>query len=772
MTARRRTRRPLLLTTLAVAVLAALFGLAAATARGASQAAPAEALPAAGQGATIVWDAWGIPHVRAADAESLFYAYGWAQAHNHPELLLRNFGGARARGAEYWGEDHLADDRWYRQVELPEWTESAYAGLDPEMRGWIDAFAAGAQAYYRQHPDAASPEAARVLPISGRDVMANAGAVGLRFSSARQAAKRWLEAQGGEGGSPHRSAGLANGRPGRGHDAPALRPASISLGSNAWAVGPTKSEDGHAMLLANPHLPWPGIGADDLTWMEAQLTAPGIDVYGASLVGMPVINIGFTSRLGWTHTVNTQDTEDLYELTLGKAPDGSTGYLYDGEVRPFEEHRTVEIAVRTAGGGRRTEKLDLLRSVQGPVIARAGGKALALRRVQDVTGGLGQAFRQWWEMARAHDLAGFEKALERQAVVGQNVTYADADGHIAYFYGAATPKRPSGDAAFWRGVVPGDRSDLVWTEVLPFDRVPRVVDPPSGWVQNANDPPWDATWPPALDPKSFPPYMAPVELPLRPQRSIEMLRESGTLGFEELIRLKHSTRMGLADRVLPELLDAVGAASGGDSQAEARKAARILTAWNRRADSDSRGAVLFDAWARRLHLLDSSGKGFARPWSAADPLATPDGLADPAGAVTALAAAAREVEAAHGRADVTWGEVHRLRLGGFDLPGNGASGALGVFRVAFWSPPGEDGTETAVGGDSFVAAVDFGRPLRAFALIAYGNSTRQGSPHRGDQAGLFASEQLRPVWYTPEEVAAHAVERTEGLHPGSAPAPR
>ena len=177
-----------------------------------------------------------------------------------------------------------------------------------------------------------------------------------------------------------------------------------------------------------------------------------------------------------------------------------------------------------------------------------------------------------------------------------------------------------------------------------------------------------------------------------------------------------------------------------------------------------------DAWARRLHLLGSSGKGFARPWSADDPLATPDGLADPAGAVAALAAAAREVEAAHGRADVSWGEVHRLRVGGLDLPGNGASGALGVFRVAFWSPPGKDGTETALGGDSFVAAVDFGRPLRAFALIAYGNASRPGSPHRGDQAGLFASEQLRPVWFTPEEVAAHTVRRTEDLRAESAPA--
>lgn len=748
---RPRARRPLLLASLAVALSAAALALAAAPPRAGAPAEGPDAPPAAGESARILWDAWGIPHVQAPDAESLFYAYGWAQAHNHPEILLRNLGEARARGAEYWGEDHLDDDRWYRQVELPEWTETAYAGLDAEMRGWVDAFAAGAQAYYRQHPDAVSAATARALPISGRDVVANAGAVGLRFSSAREASRRWVQEQGaGEGGTP------------RAAHAGVPRPAS-----NAWAVGPAKSEDGHAMLLANPHLPWPGVGADDLTWMEAQLTAPGIDVYGASLVGMPVINIGFTSRLGWTHTVNTQDTEDLYELTLSRTADGSPGYLYDGKVRPFEGRRTVRLAVREKGGGRRSEELELLRSVQGPVIARAGGKALALRRVQDVTGGLGEAFRQWWEMARAQNLAAFERALERQAVVGQNVTYADADGHVAYFYGAATPDRPSGDVDFWSGVVPGDRSDLLWTGVLAFDRVPRVVDPPSGWVQNANDPPWDSTWPPALDPESFPPFMAPMGLALRPQRSIELLRDHGTIGFEELIRLKHSTRMGLADRVLPELLEAVRARPDEASDA-VKKAAEVLAAWDRRADSDSRGAVLFAEWARRAGLLGggpTSKGGFARPWRADDPLATPDGLADPAAAVAALGAAAEAVAKDHGRADVTWGEVHRLRLGGLDLPANGAPGALGVFRVAYYAGPAEDGTSTAVGGDSFVAAVDFGKPLRAFALIPYGNATRDGSPHRADQAGLFASEQLRPVWLTPEEVAAHTVERTEGLRP-------
>jgi acyl-homoserine-lactone acylase len=129
--------------------------------------------------------------------------------------------------------------------------------------------------------------------------------------------------------------------------------------------------------------------------------------------------------------------------------------------------------------------------------------------------------------------------------------------------------------------------------------------------------------------------------------------------------------------------------------------------------------------------------------------------------VAALAAAARRIEESHGALDVAWGDVHRLRRDGIDLPGNGGPGALGVFRTVGYDSAG-GGRFVATGGDSFVAAVEFGTPLRAMALVGYGNWSQQGSPHRTDQLSLFARKELRRVWITRQEVEAH-LERREQL---------
>ena len=145
---------------------------------------------------------------------------------------------------------------------------------------------------------------------------------------------------------------------------------------------------------------------------------------------------------------------------------------------------------------------------------------------------------------------------------------------------------------------------------------------------------------------------------------------------------------------------------------------------------------------------------FAIPWDQNSPLATPDGLANPASAVAALEVAATQVEAAYGRLDVPWGNVFRLRVGDLDLPANGGVGKLGIFRM-LWFTPSEDQRFEVAGGDSYVAAIEFSNPVRAMALISYGNSTQPGLLNQGEQLKLFASKQLRPIWRSRQEIEAH-----------------
>ena len=240
----------------------------------------------------------------------------------------------------------------------------------------------------------------------------------------------------------------------------------------------------------------------------------------------------------------------------------------------------------------------------------------------------------------------------------------------------------------------------------------------------------------------------------RPQRSVRMLMADSSISLEEMIAYKHSTRSELADRVLDDLLAAVRTRGGP----AAKRGAEVLASWDHNMDAESRGAVLFSAWVTEFTRRGGNGP-FAVPWNAASPLTTPDGLANADTAVAALQVASTAVEAAFGRVDVAWGEVYRLRRDSVDLPANGAPDEAGVFR-ATWFGQAADRRYVAVGGDSYVAAVEFSRPIRARALLSYGNASQPGSRHRTDQLHLYARKELRPVWRTRAEIEAHLEQRT------------
>ncbi|HET9275120.1 MAG TPA: penicillin acylase family protein, partial [Gemmatimonadales bacterium] len=233
------------------------------------------------------------------------------------------------------------------------------------------------------------------------------------------------------------------------------------------------------------------------------------------------------------------------------------------------------------------------------------------------------------------------------------------------------------------------------------------------------------------------------------------------LSLEEVVRLKHSYRMLLADRVKPDLLAALRRA--GDTALAPGIA--VLEGWDNTAAPDSRGGTLFEAWWRRYVQGRRPAERFAEPWTQERPTATPRGLADPAGAVAAFREAAAEVRERFGSLDVAWGETHRVRIAGKDLPVGGCGGDLGCFRVLqFRRDP--DGRFAVQGGDGWVLAVEFGDTPRAVSVLGYGQSIRTDSPFHGDQAELFARGELKPVYFGWSDVETNAVTR---YRPGETP---
>lgn len=664
-------------------------------------------------GTEILWDSYGVPHIYAANRQGIAYAFGWAQMRNHADLMLRLVAQARGRAIEYLGADYVDEDRWVWTLDLPAHAERLLDAQPPDMRAHLDAFVAGINAFARTHPGLVSDSVRAVLPVKPVDILAHLERVQFaRFitsrTNVRNATRAW------------------------------------ERGSNAWAVAPRRSASGNAMLLANPHLPW----SDLFTWTEAQYTAPGVSVYGAALVLSPVLQIAFNDALGWTHTVNTQDGEDLYELTLS-----GDGYRWDGGVRAFERREHV-MRIREPNGRLREDTLRVRQSVHGPVVNERSGKAIALAAVGLHGPQLELPLVQWWNMGQARTFEAFLAAIRPNQISGQNITYADRAGHIMVFYGGNTPVRPGGDRAFWAGIIPGDTSATLWTTLHGFDDMPRTVDPPTGYVQNANDPPWWATFPVQVRPDQFPAYLATRPMALRPQQSVRLLDADSSITFAEFVEYANSSRILLADRVLDDLL--AGAAASPDD--EARRAADVLARWDRTADAPSRGGVLFVEWWSQYRQRRAPRPPFAVTWNINAPRATPAGVADTALAVAALASAADSVRRIYGRLDVAWGDVYRLRRDTVDLPASGAAGDLGVFRNVGFEESGR-GTYEAVGGTSFVAAIEFSDPVRARTMVTYGNASRTGSRHRVDQLPLFAAKQFKTAWLTRAEVEAHVLLR-------------
>ncbi|HEY9891944.1 MAG TPA: acylase [Candidatus Sericytochromatia bacterium] len=658
----------------------------------------------------ILWDRWGVPHIYGKDTQGLFQAFGWAQMQSHGDLILRLYGQARGRAAEYFGEKYLQSDQYVRTMGIPARAKDWYKQQNPTMQGFLDAFAGGINNYAKENPDKINDEVKAVLPVDGVDVLAHVQRV-IHFTFVVNQDEVKSQASTNK----------------------------TTPGSNGWAIAPSHSSSGNAMLLANPHLPW----SDLYLWYEAQLTAPGIDAYGAALVGMPVLAIAFNNNLGWTSTVNTHDGWDAYELKLA-----DNGYIFDGKVRPFETE-TQTLKIKQANGKLREEPLLIQHSIHGPIIDEQKNekKAIALRVV-----GLEQPnmMEQFWDMARASNLNEFEAALKRLQLPMFNIIYADKNGHILYVFNGQVPIHSQGNWNYWQGIIPGDTSATLWTKSHPYNDLPRVLDPPSGWLQNANDPPWTTTFPAVLNPNNYPPYMSPRFMGLRAQRSAKMLLEKPKISFEEMIADKFSSRLELADRVLDDLI----VAARKEGSEIGRQAADVLSAWDRQTEANSKGAVLFAAWARSM----PPSKLFATLWNESSPLDTPKNLADPASAVKVLEAAATTVKLLYGALDVPWGEVARLRYGNVDLPVSGGPGLFGIFRVIDLIPA-KDGRFQQFLGDSYIAAIEFSNPVRAKVLITYGNATQPGSPHVGDQLPLYARNELRQAWRTRKEVEAHLEAR-------------
>ena len=677
----------------------------------------------------IIRTAHGVPHIRAENLRAGGYGLAWVMSEDYGSRTGLRLLGARGELSRLEGRGRLDAD--VENLLARARAIETYHLLDPETRDIYDGFAQGINRYVALHPDAFPAGMPR--DFSGYDVAT------LHIGDGPPVAKvrRFLAAvNGGAAGLPGQNASD--------REEEVAAPLGDD-GSNAWALAPSRTTSGRAILLRNPHLAWTA------GYYEAHLTVPGVvDFYGDFRIGGPLIVIGgFNRHLGWATTnSNSGDLTEFY--AVDRDPAATDRYLLDGASLPLQR-RTFTVQVRD-GDAIQPETRELWFTPFGRVIHQTKDTIYIGRTAGDLEFRAGEQFLR---MMRAASRAEWKDAMRIRALVTSNYTYADRAGNIFNIWNAALPLLPHPTGGDTRATPVREMREL-WTQYIPFPALPQFHNPRGGYVHNENDSPHFANVRGRVNLVNAYPNIEPPTLRLRSQHAIQLVGGTRKFSLEDVVRVKHSYRMLLADRVKADLIAAVRASK---PTGDVAKALALLRRWNNTAaPTGSRGAALFEIWYQRYAVGRQPQEIFAHPWTETDPLRTPRGLADRERAAESFAWAVDDTTKRYGRWDVAWGEVHRVRRGSVDVPVGGCSGVMGCFRVLAFARA-DDGKLVANSGDGWVLAVEFGAIPRAYSVLAYGQSPDPASPWHADQAEMFARGAMKRVAFTTQAVTAAAVRR-------------
>ena len=701
--------------------------------------------------------AYGVPHIKADNMQAAGFALGYVQLEDYGQGVVD--GMVRARGE--WSQFHdLTAQERSESIDRDASSKLRYARaletfslLKKETQDILIGFAYGMNRYIEVHK---SEFPAWIKPnFTGYDV--HARDIGGTSGGSVQTFMRTMQRQAAATRSADSRVGMraAEGSSVWARLAELNETPHPDEGSNAFALAPSRTKSGKAILLRNPHLSW------DAGYYEAQLEVPGVlNFYGDFRIGGPLITIGgYNERLGFSTTNNDPDTDEIYSFQV--SPTLPDYFLLDGASVPLEKKK-VTVKFKN-GEGLGEETREFLFTPFGPVFHRGDGKIFVIRDAGD--GEYRQA-EQFLMMMKARNLAEYKDAMRIQAKTSSNFTYADADGNIFYVWNAMTPNLPhlsGGDTA----AIAASRSDQVWTKIIPFDSLPQLLNPKGGYIHNENDPFHYTNMNEVMKASNFPPHFSQPILRLRSQHALDMIANKKKFSLEDVVKLKYSQRMLLAERVKADLITAVKQTSPTGEISEALKQ---MENWDNTVNRESKGGVLFEIWWEHYVELANGGKRvpgtaasvnfpapaealFAEVWSPEKPISTPKGLASSGHAVEAFKRALETAIKRYGSWDLAWGDVNRARIGNKDIPISGATGELGTFSVLWFVPHKTDKLKRETrGGDGWVIAVEFGKTPRAYSVLAYGESNKEGSPYFADQLELYGDKQMKKVAFTEEDI--------------------
>lgn len=689
---------------------------------------------------TIARDDYGIPHIKGkTDADAVFGMI-YAQAEDDFNRVETNFINAQGRLAEAEGEAAIWRDLRMKLFIQPDDLKADYARSPEWLKALMIAWADGLNYYLHTHPNVIPRVIKHFEPW-----MALAFSEGSIGGDIESISLGQLEA-------------LYGNRPVALNDIETGRVRPEPTGSNGFAIAPSHTRNGHALLMINPHTSF-------FFRSEAQVQSDeGLDTYGASTWGQFFTYQGFNAHVGWMHTSSGNDNIDEFIETITSRDDRLV-HKFGSEWRPVT---VTDIAVpyRDKAGAMQTRTFTTFRTLHGPVVRSKDGKWISVSLMHKPLEALKQSFLR----TKTTDLKSFLQIAELKANSSNNTIFASDKGEIAYLHPQFMPKR---DNRFdFEQPVDGSDPATAWQGEHALSELPQVINPKNGWVTNTNNWPWTSAGADSPRAADFPRYMDQSGENPRGPNAVRVLSARQDFTLDTLLAAGYDPYLPAFADLVPTLLAAYDRLPAADPQ-KAALAAPIaaLRGWDFNSGEASVPTALAMFWGDAL--VGRFGTEAKRddeplvPWLVQHPT--------DADRLGALGDAVARLTADFGKWDTPWGEINRFqRLTGdlvqpFDdskasVPIGFASSQWGSL-AAFGAEPGP-GTKRWYGtkGNSFVAVVEFGPRVVARAVSAGGQSGDPRSPHFNDQAQRYRNHDFRTVRLGAEEQKGHV---GRPYHPGA-----
>jgi acyl-homoserine-lactone acylase len=691
------------------------------------------------KGVTIIRDNWGVPHIYGkTDADAVF-GLMYTECEDNFKGIEQNYLYQLGKQAQVDGEKSLYTDVTLQLIADTADAIKDYKASAPWFRKLMDAFADGVNYYLYKHPEVKPAVFQRFEPWFA--LMFTDGSV----SATVTGGINLNETRSFYGGGTESLGAVYK---------PVMDEREI--GSNGFAIAPSKSASGHALLYINPHVPF-------YFRSEVQMVSnEGLDVYGAVTWGQFFVYQGFNQHCGWMHTSSYADVGDLYAEKVTKK-DGNWFYEYNGSLKPVT---TRNLIFNVKKGDQTIQKtITGYYTHHGPVLGSRDGKWLTLKASNRSY----NALLESWLITKARTFDEYKKAMNLLSNGTNNTVYADNQGNIAFWYGNFMPKRdPKLD---WALPVDGSSSATEWQGLHSLNDLVHVYNPATGWIQNCNSTPFSSSGNSSPDKGKYPAYMAPDGQNYRAVNALKLLNNAKNLTLDQLITKGYNHYLTAFDVLLPPLIKAYNLSSDSVKQLLAEPIG-ILQKWDKNTAANSVATTLAVEWGTLMMRQLPHAKTVEESTYQTDRVNKMMQTIGDKQLTNLFAEALNNLQKRYGTWKIEWGDINRYQrpADGITFSDSEPSLPVGLTSSAFGQLPSfvsrimNTKKRYGYSGNSFIAAVEFGPRVKAKTIITGGQSFNPASKHYTDQADMYIEGKFKEVLFYKKDVLKHA-EKT--YHPGT-----